>query len=86
MAIEAKYRLSRCFASLNMAGLFTSQVLREKSAHSREKFGPMGTRVAMQLLAAGAQDYLAVPDFSTRDTILVGILDHVTSQRFSDSG
>ena len=31
------------------------------------------------LVAAGAQDYFAVPDFSTRDTRLIGILNHVTS-------
>ena len=50
----------------------------EKSARSREKFGPMHTPVAVQLVAAGVQDYFAVPDFSARDTILIGILNHVT--------
>jgi hypothetical protein len=33
----------------------------------------------MQLPAAGVQDYFAVPDFSARDAILIGILNHVTS-------
>ena len=40
---------------------------------------PIHIPVAVPLLAAGAQDYLAVPDFSARDTILIGILNHVTS-------
>jgi hypothetical protein len=39
----------------------------------------------MQLPAAGVQDHFAVPDFSIRYSILVGIFDHVSSQRFSDS-
>ena len=66
----------RCFASLGMTFQLSST---EKSARSREKFGPMHIPVAVPLLAAGAQDYLAVPDFSARDTILIGILNHVTS-------
>jgi len=52
----------------------------EKLARSREKFGPIHIPAAVPLLAAGAQDYLAVPNFSARDTILIGILNHVTSQ------
>ena len=51
----------------------------EKLARSREKFGPMHTPVAVQLAAAGAQDYLAVPDFAVGYTILIGIFNHVTS-------
>ena len=63
------------FAPLGMTYKLVSS---EKSARSREKFGFMHGPVA-QLLAAGVQDYLAVPDFSARDTILIGILNHVTS-------
>ncbi len=40
---------------------------------------------AGELVAAGVQDYFAVADFSARHAILVGIFDHVTSQRLSDS-
>ena len=54
-------------------------IANEKSARSREKFGPMHTPVAVQLVAAGVQDYFTVPNFPARDTILIGILDHVTS-------
>jgi hypothetical protein len=50
----------------------------EKSARSREKFGFMHGPVA-QLLAVGVQDYLAIPNFAARYTILIGIPDHVTS-------
>ena len=51
----------------------------EKLARSREKFGPVHAPVAVSLVALRAQDYLAVPDFSARNTILIGILNHVTS-------
>jgi hypothetical protein len=33
----------------------------------------------VELLAAGVQDYFAVPDFAARDTIFIGVPDHVTS-------
>jgi hypothetical protein len=33
----------------------------------------------MPLTSAGVQNYFAVPDFSACDTVLIGILDHVTS-------
>jgi len=36
----------------------------------------------VELVAAGVQDYFAVPDFSARYAILVGVFDHVASQRF----
>ena len=69
----------RCFALLNMTGAIYKVVSTEKLARSREKFGPIDIPVAVPLLAAGAQDYLAVPNFSARDTILIGILNHVAS-------
>ena len=75
--------LELCFASLGMTFQLSSS---EKSARSREKFDPMHATSLVQLAAAGVQDYLAVPNFSARYSILVGILDHVSSQRFSDSG
>jgi len=50
----------------------------EKSARSREKFGPCILPLLTQLLTAGVQDYFAVSNFSARDTILIGILNHVT--------
>jgi len=54
-------------------------IANEKLARSREKFGPVHAPVAVSLVAARAQDDLAVPDFSARDTILIGILNNVTS-------
>ena len=39
-----------------------------------------------QLMAACVQNYFAVPDFSARHSVLVGIFDHITSQRSSYSG
>src|SRR6516165_3941554 len=39
----------------------------------------------MQLVAARVQDYFAVSNFPVRYSILVGIFDHVTSQRSSNS-
>jgi hypothetical protein len=65
-----------CFAPLGMTFQLSSS---EKSARSREKFGPMHTPVAGELMATGAQDYLAVPNFAIRYSILVGIFDHVIS-------
>ena len=65
-----------CFAPLGMTFQLSSS---EKSARSREKFGPMHTPVAVPLVATGAQDCLAVPNFAARDTILIGTLNHVTS-------
>ena len=69
----------RCFASLNMTASVYELSSTEKLARSREKFDPIHIPVAVSLVAAGVQDYLAVPDFSARDTILIGILNHVTS-------
>ena len=40
---------------------------------------------AVELVAAGVQDYFAVVDFPARYAILAGIFDHITSQRLSDS-
>jgi hypothetical protein len=62
-----------------MTGAIYKVVSTEKSARSREKFGPLHAPVPVSLVAARAQDYLAIPDFSVRDTILIGILNHVTS-------
>ena len=39
----------------------------------------MHIRSLVELVAAGVQDYFAVPDFPVRYTILIGILNHVTS-------
>ena len=61
-----------------MTGPTYKVVSTDKLARSREKFGPMHAPVAVSLVAAGAQDDLAVPDLSARDTILIGILNHVT--------
>ena len=73
----------QCFAPLGMTFQLSSS---EKSARSREKFDPLHATSLVQLAAAGVQDYLAVSNFSARYSILVGILNHVTSQRSSDSG
>ena len=62
-----------------MTGAIYKLVFSQKSARSRAKFGLMHSPVGVQSMAAGAQDYLAVPNFATRDTILIGILNHVTS-------
>jgi hypothetical protein len=71
------YGISRlCFAPLGMTFHLRST---EKLARSREKFGPVQAPVPVSLVAARAQDYLAIPDISVRDTILIGILNHVTS-------
>jgi hypothetical protein len=73
-------------ASLNMTAANYRVVSTERLPRSRDKFALIHIPVAVPLVAAGAQDYFAVGNFSARDTILVGILHHVTSQRFSDSG
>jgi hypothetical protein len=62
-----------------MTGAIYKVVSTQKWAHSREKFGPVQAPVPVSLVAARAQDYLAIPDFSVRDTILISILNHVTS-------
>jgi hypothetical protein len=62
-----------------MTGAIYKVVSTGKLAPSREKFGPVHSPVAVSLVTARAQDYLAVPDFSARDTIFIGILNHVTS-------
>src|SRR6266436_4638118 len=36
----------------------------------------------VELVVAAVQDYFAVPYFCVRYAILVGVFDHVTSQRF----
>jgi len=62
-----------------MTGATYKVVSTDKLVRAREKFGPVHAPVAVLLVATGAQDYLAVLNFSARDTILIGILDHVTS-------
>jgi len=34
----------------------------------------------VQSVATRVQNHLAVPDFAAGDTVLIGVLDHVTSQ------
>jgi hypothetical protein len=65
-----------CFAPL---GMTYNLVSTEKLTRSREKFGPTRILFAVALVGAGAQNYLAISDLSVRDTILIGILNHVTS-------
>jgi hypothetical protein len=64
------------FAALGMTFQLSSS---EKSARSREKFGFIAYSRRDALLAARAQDYLAVPNFAAGYSIPVGIFDHVTS-------
>jgi hypothetical protein len=41
---------------------------------------PLASAWFLESMAAGVQNYFAVPDFSVRDAILTGILDHVSAQ------
>jgi hypothetical protein len=65
-------------ASLNMTAANYNVVSTERSPRSRDKFAPI--HVPVSLVSARTQDYFAVRDFSARDTILVGILNYVSSQ------
>ena len=58
--------------------------LRAKTTHrltiSYQRARPSRASASLvELVAAGVQDYFAVPDFSVGDTILIGVLNHVTS-------